>query len=327
MSTLKEVADKAGLSVSTVSYVLNGKKRVREETYQRIMAAVDEVRYVPNQLARSLRTKSTLTIGVIVPDISNQFFPEIVKGIEDFSYEKNYNIILCNTDNNPKREALAVEALLSKDIDGIIFIGTAESSIMLQERHNIPIVVVDRKLVGNYISVTTDNYTGGYLATEHFIQSGHRSIALFTGPLLITSFFDRMRGYRDALFNNKCQYNEKVIIECDFTSQAGYNAVQKNSAILESVHAIFATNDLMALGIIRALLETGRQIPADIAVIGYDDIYTASIYYPSLSTVRQPKYEMGKEAASLLIRSIHGARIEETQIEMKPTLVIRETCP
>jgi len=325
MTTLKDVANRAGLSVSTVSYVLNGKKKVREDTYRRIMQAVEEVGYVPNQQARSLKTRSTLSIGVVVPDISNQFFPEIVKGIDDAANMDNYTIILCNTDNDAEREERCINALLSKDIDGIIYIGTAKSKAILQRKTELPIVLVDRKLGERYISVTTNNYQGGYMATEHLIHTGHSSIALITGPVFITTYFDRLRGYMDALNANSLHYSEELVFECDFTSKSGYDAAYRLCEQNVQVDAIFATNDLMALSIIRALLELGKKVPEDIAVVGYDDIYIASIVMPALTTIRQPKYEMGKKAAELLIKAIHKEEITQRQIEMTPTLIVRET--
>lgn len=325
MAKLKDVADLTGLSISTISYVLNGKKKVKEETYQRIMEAVEKVGYRPNQLARSLKTRQTLTIGVVVPDISNEFFPQIVKGIDDKAHDFNYNIILCNTNNDVDREEDYINTLLSKDIDGIIFIGTAKSQTILENKTNIPIVLVDRKMGEQYISVVSDNYKGGYLATEHLIERGKKSIALLSGQVFIKTFFDRMKGYMDALKDNSIIYNEDYVVGCDFTTQGGYDGI--NELIKKNIefNAVFAANDLIALGAMRALMENGKKIPDDVAIVGYDDIVISSTVMPSLTTIRQPKYEMGQYAADILIKSIANKSLIQEHIVLQPSMIVRES--
>jgi len=169
MTTLKDIAKKANVSVSTVSYVLNNKKTVKPETMQRIMQAVEEAGYYPNQLARGLKTRQTLTLGVIVPDISNEFFTQVIRGIEDTVNQDGYSIILCNTDNDANRERKYIDTLLSKDIDGLIFVGTGKTQYILEKKSAIPVVVVDRKLGDDFSSVMVDNIKGGYIATEYLI--------------------------------------------------------------------------------------------------------------------------------------------------------------
>jgi LacI family transcriptional regulator len=325
MTKLKDVSDITGLSISTISYVLNGKKKVKKETYEKIMKAVENTSYIPNQLARGLKTKVTFTIGVIIPDIANEFFPEIVKGIDDMANKYNYSIILCNTDNDVNREKKSVNTLLSKDIDGIIFIGTAKSHTILESKTNLPIIMVDRSLGGKYSSVVTDNYRGGYMAAEYLIGLGRKTIALLSGPAIIQNFFDRIKGYRDALRDNNIHYREDYAIDCEFTIKSGYDgtlALYKKQA---RVDAIFAANDLIALGAIRALKEIGKAIPDEVAVVGFDDIALASMSVPSLTTIKQAKYEMGQRSAELLINRIHDKTIAPEHIVLAPILVQRES--
>jgi len=324
MATLKDVASRANVSISTVSYVLNGKKKVKEKTYNNIMQAVTDIGYVPNQVARGLRTKRSLTIGVIVPDISNEFFPEIFRGIEDVANANDYSIIMCSTDNDVIREKKYISTLISKDIDGIIFIGTGKSQDIFDVNIKLPIVLVDRKFGEQFMSVTIDNYKGGYLATEHLIQQGYKSIALLAGPLYIKNFFDRMHGYIDALADNGINYNDQLVYECKDTSAEGYSVAMK---ILKkhNIDAIFASNDLIAFGAIRAASEMGKKIPIDIGIVGYDDISLASVIIPSLTTIRQPKYEIGKTSAELVLEQISNEDIKCRNIEFEPTLVVRET--
>ena len=175
MTTLKDIANATGYSPSTISYVLNGKKKVKAETYAAIMDAVERMNYQPNQLARGLKMKKTCTIGVIVPDISNEFFPEILKGIDSVAHESGYNIFLCNTNGDNKLELECINKLISKDVDGIIFIGTANSQIIEHKNISVPIILVDRKIGDEYTSVVTDNYCGGYMATEYLIKCGYKT--------------------------------------------------------------------------------------------------------------------------------------------------------
>jgi len=325
MATLKEVAERAGISVSTASYVLNGKKKVRPETRERILRAADEVGYIPNQIARGLRTKRSGSIGIIVPDISNEFFPEIVRGIEDYVNQNNYSMILCNSDNNLGKEQKYINTLIGKDIDGIIFIGTGKSPDALSAASDIPIVLVDRKLGDQLRSVTTNNRLGAFLATEHLIRCGYQSIALLSGPLYSKTFYDRMSGYMEALKKYGIHYDENLVCECEMADiQHGYESA-KALMLSGAADAIFSMNDLMALGTLRALWELGVSVPKDISVIGYDDIAYAAISTPALSTVRQPKYEMGWEAAALLMECIENPAGERRHIELEPSLVLRET--
>lgn len=326
MPTLKDVAKRAGTSVSIVSYVLNGKKKVKDSTYGRIMEAVKEVGYVPNQLAVALKTRKTYTIGVIVPDISNQFFPEIVKGIEDKVQQKNYSIILCNTDNDAKREEKYINTLVSKEIDGIIFIGTSKVERALENKTKLPVVLVDRRTGDQYISVSTDNVKGGYLATEHLIKKGRRNIVLLTGPTYIKTFADRIAGHKKALEDYDLPYKESQIRQCEeFCTSGGYQAVQDLIVSKQNFDGIFAANDLIAFGAIRALQENQFAIPKDVSIVGYDDIFLSSIIMPALTTIHQPQYEMGEYAATLMLKIIAKKEIDDREIFLEPTLIERET--
>jgi LacI family transcriptional regulator len=325
VAKLKDVSDMTGLSISTISYVLNGKKKVKEATYQKIMKAIEEIGYTPNLLARSLKTRITLTIGICIPEISNEFFTEIVQGIDAVASMQDYSIILCNTNDDAEREKKLVNSLLSKNIDGILFIGAAKSNAILDNKINLPIVMVDRNLGAKYSSVVSDNYKGGYMATEHLISRGYRSIALLNGPIIIRNFFDRDQGYRDALRDHNIPYSEDKVISCDYAIMGGYNGIYELYKRKQEVDAIFAGNDLLALGAMRALAEMGKTIPHDVAIVGFDDIVLASMSMPSLTTIKQAKYEMGQEAVTLLLDTIRDKNVEVKHIVLSPSLVIRES--
>lgn len=328
MATLKDVAKRAKVSVSTVSYVLNKKKVVKPDTKQRILQAVEEVGYRPNQVARGLKTRRTYTLGVIVPDITNEFFTQIVRGIEDTADRDGYSTILCNTDNDAQKEKKYIETLMSKDIDGLIFIGTGETQDIAEENDAIPVVVVDRKLGNGLNFITVDNVRGGYMATDYLLGKKKSEVAFLTGALSIRTFFDRMTGYINALRDHGVKYNKLLIRECEFSTDGGYRAL---SGMIEEgvgIDSVFAANDFIALGAIRALMEQGRRIPEDISIVGFDDIALSSIYMPALTTIRQPKYEMGQKAAEIILEEIRekaSGRKESKQIILEPSLVIRET--
>lgn len=325
MITLKDVAEKAKVSVSTVSYVLNNKKIVRPETFKRINDAIQELGYVPNLVARGLKTKRTLTLGIILPDIANMFFAEIIRGIEDTVNEFGYSIILCNTDNDDKREVKYLSTLLSKDIDGMIFIGTGKVHQISRKATKVPIVVVDRKVGRDFCSVYTDNIKGGYLATKYLLQKYKKEVVILSGSTSLNTFFDRMVGYRDALKESGIEYNEALVHECDFTYEGGFKAVNKLLDSGINFRSIFAANDFIAIGAIRALVEKGIKIPQEVAIVGYDDIPISSVFIPSLSTVKQPKYEIGKKSAELIMEIIQNDSYNNKQLILEPSLVLRET--
>ena len=325
MTTLKDIANATGYSLSTISYVLNGKKKVKPETYTRIMDAVRELNYHPNQLARGLKMKRTCTIGVIVPDISNEFFPEILKGIDNVAHENHYNIFLCNTNNDSSLEKEAVNMLVSKDVDGIIFIGVANSQILQSDDISVPIVLVDRKIGNAYTSIITDNYRGGYMATEHLIRRGYKNIVLLGGTPTIPNFFDRIRGYMDALGDNGIPYSEENVIVCDCSISGGYKMTKELIKKNLKPDAIFAMGDMIALGVMRGLRDNGISVPEDVALIGFDDISIASHTIPALSTVSQPKFELGRMAAEKLFAQISSKEKAVEHIVLDPELVIRET--
>lgn len=324
MVTIKDVAKRAGVSVSTVSYVINNKKKVKPQTKEKIFKVIDELKYSPNLTARSLKTKKTNSIGVIVPDLSNMFFTEIIKGIEDVASKENYVIILCSTYENVEKEEKDLKTLLNKNIDGLIFIGTGKTYIP-QINKKVPIVLVDRKLGESNLSVMVNNKIGGFLATDHLLNKRDSEVFLFTGPLTINTYFERMNGYLEALRKHGYDYNEKLIINCDVSYAGGMEASKKLISNITTIKSIFAANDLIALGIIKAVLQSGLKIPDNVMIVGFDDIPTSSIVNPSLTTIRQPTYLMGTKAAELILNQLSNKPIENKHIILEPELIIRDT--
>lgn len=329
MSTIYDVAKEAGVAPSTVSYVLNNTKNVKKATRQKVLDAVKKLNYTPNHIARSLKTKTTSTIGIVIPDISNPFFSELTRGIEDIANQYDYTVIICNTDENQKKEKKYLNTLISKGIDGLIFVGTGKYKI--KKGKDLPTVLVDRYVdIGfrNYGYVAFDNIEGSYIATSYLVQKGFKEITLLLGPIYLNTYMDRLKGYKKALLENKIDFNKTlihVVSEQHISIEGGFNKVKELIKESKITDAIFATNDLMAIGAIKALQENNIRVPEDIKVIGFDDIYPSALITPSLTTISQPTYKMGQKAMKMLYGIISGSNLENKVITLKPKLAIRES--
>ena len=328
MTTIREVAKVAGVSYATVSHVLNNTRFVSQETRDRVMAAIADLDYRPNALARSLRSGKTDTIGLILPDSANPFFAEIGRSIEDAAFELGYNVFLCNTDGNVHREQLYVDLLSKKQVDGIIFVAAGDQvdSLNALLSHEMPVVLVDRDLPNVEVdAVLTDNQQGGYLATRHLIELGHRRIACITGPSSITPSAERITGYREALEEEGIPYDDSLVLTGNYQPDSGLQATSTLLSLDSPPTAIFALNDLMAVGALHAAAKAGRHVPEEVAIIGYDDTELASFMNPPLSTIAQPKTEIGVQATKILARRISNKTFPPYRIILPPELVIRES--
>jgi LacI family transcriptional regulator len=328
MSTIREVAEKAGASVTTVSHVINETRHVSDEVRLRVLDAMKALDYRPNALARSLRMGQTHTLALILPDSANPFFADVGRAIEDCAFQLGYSVILCNTQGDPRREFLYVDVLSKKQVDGIIFVATGEqtaSLAMLQSRA-MPVVVVNRDLSSIAVDlIYTDNLQGGYLATHHLLGLGHRRIACIAGPSDLTLGADRVDGYRRALEEAGLAYDATLVLAGDYQPASGYRVTQQLLARRERPTAIFACNDLMALGALRAAVEAGCRVPADLSVIGFDDIELARFTNPPLTTIAQDKVEIGMQAVRQLVARL-GAKDGPVLRSVLPThLVQRES--
>ena len=325
--TIKDVAKRAGVAISTVSRVINNSGYVASETREKVLRAVEEMKFVPSHMARSLVSRETKSLGLIMPDITNPFFPAIARGVEDAAAALGYTVVLCNTDDDLAREEAYVKTLREKFIDGIIFVtvtpGNQEIKDLLD--NGMPVVALDRSQeVLTAPAVLVDNVEGGYMATRYLIERGHRLIAHISGPEYMSTSVDRRTGYQKALKEAGLEVLPALLRRGDFRLEGGYREMK---AILESgvrPTALFAANDLMAIGAMRALEESGLRVPDDVSVIGYDDISLASLVKPTLTTIRQPAYQMGQEAVRLLVRRI--LRDEPpTEIILHGELIERES--
>ncbi len=326
---MRDVAERAGVSVTTVSHVINQTRAVSDESRDRVLQAMGELGYQPNALARSLRRKETYTLGVIVPDSADPFFAEVVRGIEDTSFQRGYTITLCNSDSDLDKELLYTNALTEKQVDGILFFsagGKSTDHIQTLQKRRMPLVVVDRYSSNLSLdSVQIDNDWGGWQATQHLVELGHRRIACISGPSDLTLSAERVTGYRRALQEGGLPVDESLIIKGDFQFESGYQAARHLLAMAMPPTAVFACNDLMAVGVVNAAQELGRQVPADLSVVGFDDVRLASFINPPLTTIAQPKYEIGQIATTMLLERINDPDMPPRQRMLDTKLLIRRS--
>ncbi|WP_342599397.1 LacI family DNA-binding transcriptional regulator [Psychrobacillus sp. FSL H8-0483] len=325
--TIKDIAREAGVSITTVSRVLNKKEEgMSQETREKVLRVMEELNYQPNKLARGLVTKRSNMLGLIVPNISNPFFPELCRGAEDEANKRQYSLIICNSDDQTQKEENYLRLLKEQQVDGILLSSKdrlSKTSKNQLESGKIPYVLFDRGEQGNnYPGVFLDNEKGGYLAGKHLTDLGHTKIACMTGPQDIRNSQQRLLGFQQALMETSVKLPESFILDGDFQMDTAYR-VAKDFLQNNNVTAIFACNDLMACGIYRAAHEIGIQIPEQLSIIGFDDIPLVTALIPKLTTIRQGTYEMGRKAIELLINKIENKSSEEVVFE--PTLIVRES--
>ena len=328
MATIREVAESAGVSYATVSHVINNTRVVTQETRERVLAAMSALNYRPNALARSLRQGKTNSLGLVLPDSANPFFAEISRSIEDAAFKKGYSVFLCNTELDTQRELFYVDVLSKKQVDGIIFVaaGDQADSLDFLLRQNMPVVMIDRDLPNVEVdAVLTDHQLGGRLATQHLIQLGHKRIACIAGPSSITPSAERLTGYRKALEEAGLSYDERLIMRGDYHAQSGMDITHAILKLEPRPTAIFALNDLMALGALRAAAEAGYSVPRDLAVVGYDDLELARFTNPPLTTIAQPKKEIGAQAVNLLVDRIALKSRSPSRLVLAPELIVRRS--
>ena len=328
MANMKEIAKIAGVSLGTVSHVLNNSMPVREPLRKRVMDAVDALGYQPNQLARGLRRDKTKMIGMIIPDITNPFFPAVVRGAEDVAFSHGYRLILCNTDNDHDKEIVHLNELRTYLPSGLIVIPSNLSDLTAQaesyRKSGTAVVCVDRlPKEWNGDTVTADNETGAYNATNYVLRQGHKHLAMIVGPKHLTNVQDRLTGFKRALHENKIMIGPEYIQEATFDQQGGYSKTMFLLKMIPRPTVIFAGNDMIAFGAMLAFREARLRCPEDISVIGFDNLDLAEMTSPPLSSVSQPGYQMGTAAAHILIERVEGDQGPAKHIVLETTLKIR----
>lgn len=327
--TINDVAKQAGVSKATVSHVINNTRFVEEETRQRVLQAIAELGYRPSSVARSLTTKRTETIGVIISDASNYFFGEVLLGIEDVIRPANYGLIVCNTAEILEREAHYLDLLLRQRVDGIIAAATSQRwTILAQaEVQHMPIVFVDRSfegLGGPFVGV--DNKGGAYLGTRHLIECGHRQVGILAGFQRLSTMRERLAGFRQALQEYDILLPEEWIITSPLSIEAGREAMQQILTLSERPKAVFLNNNVLSLGALLAIRELGLHCPDDVSVVGFDDHPWAAVSNPPLTVVRQPVRQLGQVAAQMVLALINGEQPPESHVLLECEMVVRQSC-
>jgi LacI family transcriptional regulator len=329
-ATSVDVARLAGVSRATVSYVINnGPRPVSEETRSRVLAAIRQLNYQPNAIARNLRLQRTSTLGLIVPDTHNPYFSEVARGIETVAFERGYTVVLCHSSAQLDREMQYVDLLLAQRVAGVIWIpGSANFGPYKKlKENNIQTVVIDRIIPNEMVpAVMADNFNGGYLATEHLIGLGHRRIGYVGRSVDLSHSRQRFEGYQAALQAHQINFEDDYVVQGGYVLDDGRRAVNQLLSLINPPTALFAYSDMMAIGALRALHEAGVRVPQDFSVIGFDDIAQSEFTCPALTTIHLPKTEMGERGAQLLISLIEKRKpVKSLTSPLQVKLIIRES--
>lgn len=327
--TIYDVAREAGVSMATVSRVVNGNPNVKPLTRKKVLAAIERLGYRPNAVARGLASKKTTTVGVIIPDVSSLFFSELARGIEDIATMYKYNIILCNSDQRMEKELQLINTLLEKQVDGLLFMGAEikEDHLQALTSSSVPTVLAATRDADNVLpSVSIDHFQAGYDATQALLDRGHKRVAMITGPLNDPlSGLMRFEGYKKALVDAGIGLQEELVASGNFFYESGLTLTQQFLQLPEPPTAIFAANDEMAIGAIHAIQDSGLNVPGDIEVIGHDNIRLVEMVRPRLTSVVQPMYDIGAVAMRLLTKYMNNEHVEEHVVMLPHRIEYRES--
>jgi len=329
MANIKEIAQAANVSTATVSHVINNTRYVSEEVRNQVLEAVESLNYRPSAVARGLRTKRTNTLALIIPDITNPYFADFTRGFQDAADKKGFLVVLCNTDRLLDREIRFLDTMWQQRVEGIVL---NPSKITAKDLANfvearIPVVMIGSQVEQNdFDNIMVDNVRGGHDAVQYLCGLGHNRIGLVCGFRTASSALQRYQGYLQALSKNHIPFDEQLVAEGEITYDGGYRCIHQLLSLKNPPTAVFAISDIMALGAKTAIEDAGLQIPADISLIGFDDIPEVSRTKPKLTTIAQPKYEMGQVAARVLFDQINGNNmLPKQKIILEHELVVRES--
>lgn len=328
-TTIYDVAREAGVSMATVSRVVNGNPNVKPTTRKKVLEAIERLGYRPNAVARGLASKKTTTVGVIIPDISSIFFAELARGIEDIATMYKYNIILCNSDQNKEKEIHLINTLLEKQVDGIVFMGSqiTEEHVAEFKRSPVPIVLAATFDQEKEIpSVNVDYQQAAYDAVTHLIENGHKEIGMVTGTLDDpVNGYQKFMGYRKAIEKAGLTFNENLVKIGDYTYDSGIEAMNQFLDTEEKPTAIFVATDEMALGVIHGAQDRGLKIPEDLEIIGFDNTRLATMIRPTLSTVVQPIYDIGAVSMRLLTKYMNKEEVSDQTVVLPHRIELRQS--
>jgi LacI family transcriptional regulator len=330
MTTIKDIAREAGVSVAMVSKVLNHPDCGRTETREKVLAVVKRLNYQPNHAAKSMINKRTGMIALIISDVRNPFFTEVARGLEDAANKNNYRVMLCNTDNDPLKQQSYLQALQGRIVDGFIISVASEDSRQLKKinRAELPFVLIDRECQNfRTDAVIVDNRDGAVKAVRHLLNNGRRRVGFIAGKQNTQTGRERMQGYCDALAEQGIAVEQQLIKEGHFTISGGYQAAKALLELPECPDALFIANNAMTMGALRALTEARVRIPKKIALVSFDDVEWAEFFTPPLTVIRQPTYTMGSLAGEILFQRLTEAKQSEIkEIVLRPELIVRKSC-
>lgn len=333
--TMRDVARLAGVSVATVSAVINSTAHVSERRTQRVREAMEALDYYPDQVARSLKVGRTDVIGMVIPDITNPFYPEVVRGVEDAAREQGYSVILCNSNEDPEQERRLLDTLFSRRVDGVV-IACSDSSTAYDTllRRRFPIVFVDRIPLGLTAGcVATDNVDAGFSATQHLIELGHERIAFIAGRLIVTPHADRLEGFRRAMQAHGLPVREEYLRMGSHTVEAGWQATAELLALKERPTALISSNNKMLMGLLGAVATLNVRCPGEVSIIGFDDYAWTEHFTPRLTMIGQASYQMGHTALEMLVSQVRatGEKPKQDMLLLKAELKVRDStappCP
>jgi LacI family transcriptional regulator len=324
--TSHDVAKKAGVSIATVSRVLNDSPLVTESARRKVLRAVKALNYQPNRAAQRLRAGRSHVIGLIISDIQNPFFTSIVRGIEDVAHQHGYSLVLCNSDEDPEKEKLYINVMRSEEVAGVILASASEAKPQVDDliTYNIPVVAIDRQVDDRQIdSVMATNIEGARAAVTHLLDLGHRCVGFIGLPLTHTPGKERYEGYQQALRADQLPMSQDFVRISDAKQQGGYESTRDLLTQQPCVTALFVANNLMTLGALEAIRERGLKIPDDISIVGFDDMPWANLLQPPLTAIAQPTYELGQRAAELLLGRLKERDKPVTHEKLETRLIVR----
>ena len=329
-STIHDVAQEAGVSLMTVSRVVNGKDGVSQLTRENVTKVIKKLNYRPSSIARGLATRRTRALGLVVPDIANPFFASLVRNAEEEAYAKDYSVFLGNTNEDPQRELAVLRSLEDKHVDGLILCSSRlddEALFEILARFPTTVLVFRERIGADVGAFTVDDVYGGQAAVDHLLKSNHRNIGLISGPPISLSAFGRFKGYETALQTADIPINDSWIRHCHPVIEGGQEAAYDLLKSNPEITALFCHNDLVAVGAMQACSELGLRVPDDIAIIGYDDIRLAALVSPALTTLRVPRAEIGTKIMQMLLEQVEVEAVEPKEIHLKPELIVRSSAP
>jgi DNA-binding LacI/PurR family transcriptional regulator len=329
--SIKKIAQMVGVSTATVSRVLNGSDKVKTDTFERVSKAVQQMNYQRDNVARRMKVKASdsLIFGLVITDISNPFFANIARGVEEFAYANKHVMFICNTNESPEKEIFFLNSMVSEKVSGVIIAPTSGNYKLFDKLiyNKLPLVMIDRlKKNLNIDTVSINNEKGSFLAVQRLVLNGHKRIGIVNGIKGLSNTEERFEGYKHALSEAGLPVIKELVTYGNFNESDGREATKYLLSLQNPPTAIFSTNNLMTLGCIKEIHKHNLKIPDDIALIGFDDSVWSEALIPPLTTVKQPGYELGVKAAELLYKRLKNKDAKVVNVVLNPELIIRESC-